>query len=177
MDDVLPINPSANVYHKDRQTYSGGTDRPGELCYDFSVSTGLTQMVNFPTWIPECDFHSPNFLDLSLSSTMAFPPLENSEHVVSVFIDFPTNSKRDAPFHCIAYDYSGADWDGFCDHLRAVPWEDSFKLSTSAASEFCELPLVGIDVYISCHKYQVKPHFFHLYQQNKFSESKVKLAG
>ena len=108
MDDVLPINPSANVYHKDRQTYSGGTDRPGELCYDFSVSIGLTQMVNFPTQIPDCDFHSPNFLDFSLSSdtsicsTMAFPPLENSEHVVSVFIDFPTNSKRDAPFHCIA---------------------------------------------------------------------------
>ena len=29
--------------------YSGGTDRPGELCYNFSIYNDLTQMVNFPT--------------------------------------------------------------------------------------------------------------------------------
>ena len=38
--------------------------------------------------------------------------------VVSVSIDFLSNSQRDAPFHRIAYDYSCADWDGLCDHLR-----------------------------------------------------------
>ena len=65
---------------------------------------------------------------------MAFPPLRNSDLVVvSVSIDFATNSKRDAPFHCIAYDYSCADWNGHCDHLRDVPWEDIFKLGASAA--------------------------------------------
>ena len=91
---------------------------------------------------------------------MAFPPSRNSDHVVvSVSIDFPSNSKRDAPFHCIAYDYSCADWDGLRDHLRDVPWEDIFKLGASAAaSEFCEWVQVGIDVYISHRKYQVKPH-------------------
>ena len=76
-------------------------------------------MVNFPTRIPDWDSHSTALLDLILSSdagicsTMAFLPLGNSDHVVvSVSIDFPTNSQRDAPFHCIAYDYSRADWDG-----------------------------------------------------------------
>ena len=63
-----------------------------------------------------------------------------------------------------------------------------FKLSVSAtAGEFCEWLLVGIDVYISHHMYQVKPqsspwfsaacavaivhrnNFFHLCQQNKSS--------
>ena len=70
-------------------------------------------MVNFPTQIPDCDSNSPALLDLFLSpkasicSTIAFPPLVNSDHVdVSVSIHFPTNSKQDAPFHCIAYDYS-----------------------------------------------------------------------
>ena len=54
---------------------------------------------------------------------MAFPPSRNSDHVVaSVSIDFPSNSKRDAPFHRIAYDYSLADWDDNCDHLRDDPW-------------------------------------------------------
>ena len=73
-------------------------------------------MVNFPTRIPDCDPHSPALLDLFLSSdasicsTMAFPPLGNSGHVVVlVYIDFPSNSQRDSPFHRIAYDFSLAD--------------------------------------------------------------------
>ena len=141
IDEVLSINPSANVFvfgdfnihHKDWLTYSSGTDRPGELCYNFSISNDLTQIVNF----------------------------------------------------------SCADWDGLHDHLRDVPWEDIFKLSTSAApNEFCEWFQVGIDVYIPHRKYQVKPHsspwfsaafaaaivyrnhFFRLYQREK-SDSKV----
>ena len=71
---------------------------------------------------------------------MAFPPLGNSDHVVvSVFNDFPINSKQDTLFNCITCDYSCADWDGLGDHLRDIPWEDIFKLSASAAaSEFCE---------------------------------------
>ena len=85
-------------------------------------------MVNFPTRIPDCGSRSPALLDLFLSSdasicsTMAFPPFGNSDHaVVSVSIDFLSNSKEDAPFHRIAYDYSRADWDGLRDHWRDVP--------------------------------------------------------
>ena len=174
IDEVLSINPSANVFvfgdfndhRKDWLTYSSETDRPGELCYNFSISNDLTQLVNFPTRIPDCDSHSPVLLNLFLSSdasicsAMAFPPLGNSDHVVvSVSIDFPTNSQQDAPFHRIAYDYSCADWDGLRDHLRDVPWEDIFKLNASAAaSEFCEWVQVGIDVYIPHRKNQAKPH-------------------
>ena len=91
--EVLSINPSAfvfvfgdfNVHHKDWLTYSGGTDRPGELCYNFSISNDLTQMVNFPTWIPDCYSPSLAFLDLffssdvSICSIMTFPPFENSD--------------------------------------------------------------------------------------------------
>ena len=115
------------------------------------ISNDLTQMVNSPTWT-----HSPALLDLFLSSdasicsAIAFPPLGNSDHVViSVSIDFPSNSQRDAPFHRIAYDYSCADWDGLHDHLRNVPWNDIFKLGASAAaSKFYEWVQVGIDVCI-----------------------------
>ena len=64
--------------------------------------------------------------------------------------------------------------------------------ASGAASEFCEWIYVRIDVYISHHKYRVKPHssphflaacaaaivhrnhFFHLYQGEKSSDSKVK---
>ena len=76
--------------------------------------------------------------------------------------------------------------------MRDVPWEDIFKLGASAvASEFCEWVQVGIDVYISHRKYQVKlhsslcfsaacaaaivhrNHFFPLHQREK-SDSNVK---
>ena len=73
-------------------------------------------MVNFPTRIPDYDSHSPALLDLfissdaSICSAMAFLPWGNSDHVVvSVSIDFPSNSQKDAPFHRIAYDCSRAD--------------------------------------------------------------------
>ena len=76
-------------------------------CYNFAISNDLTQMINFPTRIPDCDSHSPALLELFLSSdasicsTMATPPMENSDHVVSVCIDFPSNSQRDVQFHRI----------------------------------------------------------------------------
>ena len=125
-------------------------------------------MINIPTWIPDCDSHSPALLDLflcydaSIYSTMAFPPLGNSDHVVvSVSIDFPSYSQLDASFHCIAYDYSRADWDSLRNHLRDVPWEDIFKLSASAAaSEHFEWVQAGIDKSIPHQKYQSKPMVF-----------------
>ena len=69
IDDVCSINPSANlfvftdfnVHHKDWLTYSGGTDRYGELCYNFPISNDLTQMANFPTQIPGRDPQSCSF--------------------------------------------------------------------------------------------------------------------
>ena len=208
IDEVLSINSSPNVFvfgdfnihHKNWLTYPGGTDRPGELCYNFSISNDLTQTVHFPTQILDCASHSHGLLDFFLSSdtsicsTMVFPTLGNSNHVVvSVSTDFPINSKQDTRFRRMAYDYSRADWDGLRDHLSDAPWEDTFKLSASAAaSEFCEWVQVGIDVYIPHRKCQVKPHsspwcsaacaaaivhrnqFFCLYQQNKSFESKAK---
>ena len=202
IDEVLSINPSTDVvvfedfdvHHKDLLTYSGGTDISGELYSNYSISDDLIQMVNFPTPIPDNNSHSPALLDLFLSSDasicsiMPFPPFGNSDHVVdSVSIAFPLHSQQDALFHCIAYDYYCANWDGLHDHLRDVPWENV----TAAAHEFCKWVQVGTDVYIPHQKYQVRPHsspwfsaayataivyrnhFFRLHQNDK-SESKRK---
>ena len=107
IDEVLSINPSANVfafgdaivYHnKDWLTYSVGTDGPGELCYIF-----LSQMTSL-RWLTfllgsQTDSLSPALLDLlissdaSICSTMAFPPWGNSDHVVvSVSFDWSNNN-------------------------------------------------------------------------------------
>ena len=73
-------------------------------------------MVNFHTRILDCGSRSAALFDLFISSdsgicfTMAFSPLESSDHVVvSVSIDFRSNSQWDAPFHRIVYDYFFAD--------------------------------------------------------------------
>ena len=101
IDRVLSINPSAfffffffvigdlNIYHKVWLTYSGKTDRPGEPCHTFSISNNVTRIVNFLTRIPDCNSHSSALsCDPSICSTVAFPPLENPDHVVaSVSID------------------------------------------------------------------------------------------
>ena len=127
------------------------------------ISNYLTEMVNCPTLIPDCEYHSPALLNLffctdaSICSSMAFSPLGNSDHVaVPVFIDFPSDSKGEALFYCVAYGYSCANWDSLRDRLRDVPCEDIFKLGVSAAaSEFCEWFQVEIDEYILHCKYQV----------------------
>ena len=52
---------------------------------DLVNSNDLTQMVNFPTRIPDCDSHSSAILnfflssDTSICSTMAFLPLGNPD--------------------------------------------------------------------------------------------------
>ena len=63
-------------------------------------------MANFSSRIPDCDSHSPALLDLFLSSNpgictrIVFLPSGDLDHVVVlVSIEFPSHSKRDAPFH------------------------------------------------------------------------------
>ena len=56
IDEALSNIPFANafgdfrIYYKDWLTYSGRTDKPGELCHNFSVSDYLIQMVNLIKW-------------------------------------------------------------------------------------------------------------------------------
>ena len=69
IDEFLSINPSAvfvfgnlNAHHQ-----------------NFSIPNDFTQVVNFPTWIPDCNSQSPALLvlflssDASIYSTNGFP--------------------------------------------------------------------------------------------------------
>ena len=92
-EGLLSINPSATIFSLETLMYIIRTGLP--ILVEL-ISNDLSQMVNFPTWIPDCDPHSPALLDLFLSfdtsicSTMAFPSLGNSDHVVvTVSIKFP----------------------------------------------------------------------------------------
>ena len=141
---------------------------------DLAISNDLTQIVNFPNRIPDCDSHSPALLelfsssDVSICSTMAFLPLRNSDHSsVSVSIDVPSNSDRGGPFYCIPSDCSCADWDSLRVYLRDVAWGDIFKLGASAAGgEFLErfyrLELMCISCIVNIRSSHIHLHGFRL---------------
>ena len=159
-------------------------------------------MVNFPTEIPDCDSHSSALLDLfissdsSICSAMVFPIVKFWWCCCCLsFYWLCVKFSTGCPVENSLWLISCADLDSLCDHFRVVPWQNIFKrIASAAASEFFEWVQVGIDVYIPHHKYQVKPHsspwfsavcaaaivhrnyFLCLYQQNKSSESKVKLG-
>ena len=70
IDEVLLINPSANVFvfGDFNVIIRAGLPIQVELMdlvnsYNFSISGDLIQMVNFPTLIPDCDSHSLALLD------------------------------------------------------------------------------------------------------------------
>ena len=207
IDEVLSINPSAVFLETLRSIIRTGLPILVELVdqvnsYNFSISNNLTQVVNFPTHIPDCYSHSPALLNVfisseaSICSTAAFPPLGNSNHaVVPVSIGFPSYSQWDALFHCIASDYSHADWDSLRDHLKGVPWEDIFKLVlllllvnfvTGFRLELMYISLIkSIRSSLShLHAFQLlvllpysivhRNHFLRLYQKDKSFNCKVK---
>ena len=207
IDEVLLISPSANVFvfrdfnvhHKDWVTYSSGADIDLVNSYNFSISVNLTQIVNFPTQIPDCDVHSPALLDLclycdaSICSTLAFPLLGNSDHaMVSVSIDFPVKSNM-MP-HFIVWLMATLMLIGL---VFVIIWEMIHgKISLISVLLLLQVNFVSAFrlklMYIPHRQYQVKPHlspwfstacaaaivhrnhFFCLYQQSKSLKSKVK---
>ena len=170
MDEVLLINPSANVFvfgdinvhYKDWLTYSGGTDGSVELCYNFPSQMTLLRWIVFLVRSMTVTLAVLLFLICLFLLMLVFVLQRLSLHweiQIMLFSLTFHQSPKDAPFHGIAYGNFCADWDSLCDNLRDVPWEDIFKFSASvAASEFCEWVQVGIDEYILTVNVRVKTH-------------------
>ena len=72
---------------------------------------------------------------------MAFPPLGSSDHV-EISADLFSDSKGDALCYCSTYDYSSANWNGLCDHLRNFSMSETFARFAAADNddddELCE---------------------------------------
>ena len=206
IDKALRIQPSANImvcgdfnaHNTDWLRHSHITDVAGVSCHDFALAHDLTQIVGFPTHIPDREDHHPYLLDLFLCSNpdscsvSSHPPLGKSDHVVvGVDVNYLVKANNEHPYHRTVYSYNKADWDGFRDLLRNVPWVDIFKHNvTYAAKEISEWIGTGIDCFIPHRKFQLKPHsspwftpscaaaiahrnhFFHQYHRNMSAENK-----
>ena len=132
IDKALILQPSANIM----VCGDFNTHNTEWLCHSqplmlqvcfvkFAMSQDLTQIVDFPTRIPDRDDHQPYLLDLLLFSNpdlhCCFSPSSTDHMVVSVDVKFVVKSTNEHPYHRTVYSYSKADWDGLRDHLRDVP--------------------------------------------------------
>ena len=149
-----------NIHQKDWLTNSGGTDWPGELCYNFCISNDPTQMVNFPTWIPDCGSYSPALLDLfHLMLVFLF---YNGFHSIGKFwsycclgfhwLSIKFTMRCPILLHCLWLLSCWLEWSLWLFERSSMGW---FELGASTdASEFSEWVQVEIDVYITHRKYQ-----------------------
>ena len=156
--EVLLSNPSANVFvfwefkvhHKGWLINFGGTYRPGLLFCQTDSKHDLTQVVNYPTWLPDCNSHSPAFRIYCIF----FLTLDGFQWL---FLHRKFWS-------CLSFHWlSVADWDSFCHHWRDVLWEDIFELGASTVggkflSEF-RLELIFILLIV-----MVRPTCLHGFQ-------------
>ena len=174
IDGILQQHPSSNVFvfgdfnahHSDWLSHSDGTNLAGERCFNFALSQDLTQLVNFPTRIPDNLDHNAHLLDLFLTSNPeichaeCLPSLGRSDHVVvHVSINLNVSSQSDAPIHRKTFSYGKADWDGFRDFLRDAPWLSILSENASAAaSHFSEWVQAGMDSFIPHRQFLVRSH-------------------
>ena len=72
-----------NAHNTEWLCHSCTTDVKGPFCQEFDMAQDLTQIVDFPTRIPDRDNHQPYLLDLFLCSNpdpctvASHPPLGN----------------------------------------------------------------------------------------------------
>ena len=206
IDKILLDRPSANIFvcgdfnahNIDWIPNDWKTDDAGKNCEAFSVSQGLTQMVDFITHIPDNDRHRPSTLDLFLSSNpevckvYSSAPLGNSDHVVvSVDISLSSPSARESPKHRTLYSYEQGDWESFRDFIRDIPLDQIMSLKAEqCAREISSWIQAGIDAFIPCRKFQARPnsspwfspacaaaiahrnHYFHTYKSQPNAENR-----
>ena len=147
IDEVLSINPSANVFvfgdfnvhHKDWLTYSGGTDRLVNSVIVFLSQITLFRWLTFLLRSQAVIFTVLVFWISFFLLTLVFILQWLSLHweiLIILLSQFPLTFHHihNRMHHIIEFVmtyYSHPDSDGLCHHLRDVPWEDIFKLSAS----------------------------------------------
>ena len=110
-------------------------------------------MANFPTWIPDCEFHSTSLLDLfissdaSICSTTGFSPLGNSDHTSAAGSVFVSGLRLELMYISLIKNIMSSLF-----HLHG------FQL---------------LVLLVVVHR----NHLFCWYQHNKSCESKVKFRG
>ena len=145
-----------NVHHKD-WLHSSHTDTEGETAYTFSIYNDLDQLIQFPTRIPDQHSHTPQTLDLFLSTDLSpysysiLCPLGSSDHnliTVSCSASLPSPLQKNPRRF---WHYRSADWSSLKEFYSEFPWEDFCFASDDTsvcADRVTEVIMAGIEAYI-----------------------------
>ena len=163
-ESIVSCNPHAevvflgdfNVHHKE-WLHSNSTDPQGEMAYTFSIFNDLEQLIQHPTRVPDQHSHTPQTLDLFLSTDLSpysysiLCPLGSSDHnliYVSCSASIPSPPQKNPRR---LWHYRSADWRSLKEFYADFPWED-FCFSTDdtslCADRITEIIMAGIEAYV-----------------------------
>ena len=104
------------------------------MFFTMSISHYLTQIVNFPTRILDCDLLNLALLHLVMASAIVLRGI-----LIILLWRFPLTSllaQTRWSFSLYSLGLSHVDWDGFFDHIRDIPWGNLFLGVSAAASKY-----------------------------------------
>ncbi|XP_045449660.1 uncharacterized protein LOC123658266 [Melitaea cinxia] len=146
-----------NAHHQDWLFPYQNTDHAGREALKFALSLDLTQLVQEATRVPDVDDHTPNCLDLLLtsdpdrSSVSVTAPLGTSDHCVvksvSNFHPLDTGSTGTRR----VWRYKSADWDEMRHFFASYPWRRTCFSSCDPSSCEQEISVVirqGMEYFI-----------------------------
>jgi len=162
--DLISQYPSAEIIflgdfnvHNKEWLGSTKTDPQGRAAEAFAISNSLQNLIHEPTYFPRAAGHSPNPLDLFLTThpepykITVCAPLGRSDHGL-INVEFPTQSEttESVPQRTL-WHYNAADWEGLRDFFSAFPWKPicfSSPNPTEACHQVTEAILSGIETFI-----------------------------
>lgn len=166
-EDILRSDPSAelcilgdfNAHNADWLPYSSHTDPAGRAAEHFSITNSFTQLVTFPTRIPDRFGDTAQTLDLflttdpSLYTVSCAAPIGSSDHCLLTFTHSHVSSVKPPCSRRVFWRYSSADWDGMRQFFGSYPWDCCYSDDPSIFA-------VNVTQVLSDGMLQYIPHFF-----------------
>ncbi|KAJ8722881.1 hypothetical protein PYW07_004061 [Mythimna separata] len=146
-----------NAHHQEWLFPFQCTDHAGREMRKLALTLNLTQLVQGATRVPDVDSHTPNCLDLLLTtdpdrySVSISAPLGSSDHclVKSVSVYSPPDPSPRGTRRM--WRYRSADWDGMRSFFACYPWQPtcfSSEDASSCADAVTDVLRQGMEYYI-----------------------------
>ncbi|KAJ8730179.1 hypothetical protein PYW07_017217 [Mythimna separata] len=146
-----------NAHHQEWLFPFQCTDHAGREMRKLALTLNLTQLVQGATRVPDVDSHTPNCLDLLLTtdpdrySVSISAPLGSSDHclVKSVSVYSPPDPSPRGTRRM--WRYRSADWDGMRSFFTCYPWQPtcfSSEDASSCADAVTDVLRQGMEYYI-----------------------------
>ncbi|XP_063530785.1 uncharacterized protein LOC134741818 [Cydia strobilella] len=146
-----------NAHHEEWLCPYQFTDHAGREARKFALSLDLTQLVDQPTRVPDVAGHTPNCLDLLLTTdpdrynVSVSSPLGTSDHCLVKSVSFHSPQDRSPRGSRRVWRYKSADWDEMRHFFASYPWQQTCFISDDpsiCANAITDVLRLGMEYYI-----------------------------